>query len=151
MATGTSWGPVASAIHFPLGRTRCCTRFARVRPLETRGQNHPDVQWFCRQRGPAGRPLEIVEMAARFAARVAARVGVFRLLEPLASGRLVALQLERDALAEQRARVAAVHRQRLVELGHRLLQLAVAEELAVAEFDKALAMDRRHAGALLGK
>src|SRR5260370_16783405 len=67
-------------------------------------------------------------MAAGFAAGVAARIRFFGLLEPLARRAAVAAELESDALAEQRAGMAAVHGESLVELGHGLVQLAVGEE-----------------------
>src|SRR5881296_1889121 len=51
MATGTSWGPVASAILQPLERTGCCTRFAGSRPSETRAEKQPDFRSFIDQEG----------------------------------------------------------------------------------------------------
>src|SRR5947208_639903 len=72
--------------------------------------------------------LEVVEVAAGFAACFAARIGLLGLAEPLPRLLAIATQLEDDPLAEQRARVLAVHRQRLVELGLGLLQLAVREQ-----------------------
>src|SRR2546425_11955039 len=117
MATGTSCGPVASAILPPLERRGCSTRFAGSRPSETRAEKQPDSRRILDQEGarPArdfGRiaaqlgPSQIVEVPARFPPRVAARVRVLRRLEEIPRGCLVALQLERDPLSEQRAGVA---------------------------------------------
>src|SRR5260221_1062983 len=66
-------------------------------------------------------------MPAGFATGFAARVGLLGLLETLAGAGLVAAELQGDALAEQRARVAPVHREGLFEFGERLVQVAVGE------------------------
>src|SRR2546426_2969894 len=66
MATGTSCGPVASAILPPLERRGCSTRFAGSRPSETRAEKQPDSRRILDQEG--ARP-------ARDFGRIAAQLG----------------------------------------------------------------------------
>src|ERR1700682_1646574 len=155
MATGTSWGAVASGIAVqPLLGRAFLYRFGWPAATEFGADEVPGIATFSGRaalrdssasraaRKPTKSPpgssrareprvhagSEVVEVPARLAARLAARVDLLGLLEALARGGLVALELQSDPLAEQRSGVAAVHGERFLEFGSRLLQLAVGEE-----------------------